>query len=402
MSSSDTTAPPAEPSAAPEASPEAAPEVAPGAAPKAAAPRVRPAAPKPKHQRGPNGPVALVQLACVVIVLVLIAEFLVGTIADHFPRGLDNLGELVLKRHLIDDLEGKPLNVLFTGDSTMDAAADPAVFVATSTRFTSAFNSALLGAPFGGQATWLQSVVLPKLKPRVIIQMVSPIGVTVVGVEGAKAGLVDDNVDSEIQQSDDSVWVSLDHRAREVSYLVRYRQSLRQPQVVYDAIVASATGETPTKVNPLFMKMTEPGYWEQNLTPQGRFSGFNAGHLTKKFNPGPLTGWLDPPPDWVLFDRLLDAEVASGASVAVVFTPIAAEVWLASGIDVPRWRLLEQQMSERAKQRGVATIDLSKADFARKDFNDYLHLNETGSQKFSIQVAEHLDEMCATGELACT
>lgn len=390
MSSSDTTAPPAEPSAAPEAAPET------------ATTRARPAAPRPKHPSGPNGPVALVQLACVVIVLVLIAEFLVGTIADHFPSGLDNIGELVLKRRMIDGLEGRPVNVLFMGDSTMDTAADPAVFVATSTLFTSSFNAALLGAPFGGQTTWLQSVVLPKLKPRVIVQMVSPIGITVVGAEGAKAGLVDDNIDSEIQQSDGSVWVSLDRRAREVSYLVRYRQSLRQPQVVYDAIEASVSGEAPAKVNPLFVKMTKAGYWEQNVTPQGRFSGFNAGRLTKKFNPGQLTGWLDPQPDWVLFDRLLDVEVASGATVAVAFTPIAADVWTASGIDVPRWRKLEQEMAARAKQRGVATIDLSKVGFVRTDYNDFLHLNESGSQKFSIQVAQRLDAMCAKGELACT
>lgn len=362
-----------------------------------------PAPARPKRHRGPNRPVVLVRTATVIVILIIMAELLLSPLSPYLPTGLlDQPREVAIKQQQLDRLVSTPPDVLFMGDSIMDSAGDAAIFSAASTRFDSAYNGALLGAPFAGQRSWLKRVVLPRVKPRVIVQMVSPLAVSAPEAEG-RANVLDDNVDIEIDRADDSFWVGLDRSVSDVSYLVKYRHALRQPDVVVKAVQAMLKGDPPAaKPNVIRAKYSQPGYWDHAISPDGRYNDFNDLRMPAKFNASVIVPLMEVEPDFATFDQLLAFERDSGIAVVVVIAPIAYATYQASGVDMGRWRALADGVKARANIAGLPTIDLTDAGFVRTDFNDYLHMNDNGSRRLSTELARRLDALCAAGTLRCS
>ena len=369
-----------------------------------AAPAPDPAPPDAPAPRRHDPRYTVVRALCILLAVLTAAEMLVSPIAPYFPAGIvDQPGEVARKRQQLDLLAGQPLDVLFMGDSIMDSAGDPTVFADRSRHFATAYNGALLGAPFSGQISWLGRVVLPRVKPRLIVELVSPFAIAAPDADGAAGKVLDDNIETAIDRSEPSWWRDLDRSASDVSYLVRHRHALRQPTVVWTATRSMMAGDEPTagRRNPIRDKLAAPGYWDQHVSSGGRYTDFNSLFLPPRFDTNVIAPALAAEPNYGAFQRLLDYERESGAQVVVVIAPIAIGAYTASGVDLDRWRAIARGIEAHARELGASTIDLTDAGFMRPEFNDYLHLNDRGSLRFSAEIARRIDALCDEGTLAC-
>jgi hypothetical protein len=87
--------------------------------------------------------------------------------------------------------------------------------------------------------------------------------------------------------------------------------------------------------------------------------------------------------------ELLKEAKNSGARVVVVLVPLAAE-HIATYYRSPQWESYERLVKSAVLEEGVEYLDASDWEPEASNYVDSVHLNENGSEKFSVQLANCL------------
>jgi hypothetical protein len=334
-----------------------------------------------------------VRVLAIMLVTALVLELGVRLIAAHLPTvESDDSQELVLKAERIEQLgaSGVPVGAVVLGSSAMDAGVDPATFDASSARFDGSFNAALIGTPLATQERWAHDVVLEQIDPEVALVGVSPLEVHQ-NEEAESLAPVDAIFDASFREVEDGVLPSIERSASDLSYLVRYRGSLRHPRYVGDAVVDTVSRSRE------FPRIDRPdGYWEQNLDARGAVLQYRDRQLDR-VSPE-LVEYLDTTFDApyrperleALLDRLDDAEVPA----VVVSPPIAVDALAAAGADAAVYQAAVDEIATTAEERGLVFLDFSTG-YDSTLFADPLHLNAAGTERFSQDLAAAVDAACA-------
>lgn len=342
----------------------------------------REATPSPPGRRGPRG-VSLVVL--IVVLVVLLAELAVRAAApklrepllwpdweaQHKVAAMDRLG-----------VRGGA-SVVFVGSSMVNAGANPSLASELLPRNRPAFNAALNGSDIFTTDLWTRNVVVPRLRPRVVVVgfnsgelndhweqpglqrrfLQSPYGKRAAGKGGP------------VNRAD--VWL-IEH-----SYLMRYRSVLRTP---VDAFV----GEDKAAIN---QRVDELG----RLVALTKFQGrpYTAGlskdlgvwdTVFRNYRPGGR--------QFDALDRLVDSLTARGIKVVLVRMPVTKDI-----IPLHPQGAADRDRFGRALARFTAghPVTFIDAEAAIGDspsqYVDPVHLNNAGMDRCTAVIVEHLKKL---------
>jgi len=343
----------------------------------------------------------LAALAGAFVVLLVLAEVGVRFVSDQLPPPTaGDTEELVRKHERLAELAdaGQQPEVVFFGNSTIDAGIDPAAFSAASQTFDTAYNAALLGNTLDVPQRWIDEFVLPQTDPDVVVVGITPLDVLEGDRSDADAAIRAASFDVKFDEIDDGLLPRLTRQADDLSYLVRHRSSLREPATFAGAAYDAATGQEPPG------DLSRPdGFWDQHLAPDGAVLAYRQGQLRSP-NTGLVEDVTRALPSDLRLDRIDDVlERVGGTEAVVLIPPIAIQSLAGYGVPVERWREVAALIVQRADHLGVPTIDLSTSTTSFPDdrFYDPIHLNAAGAEQMSAQVASALDAFCANGTLTC-
>ncbi|MFN8039921.1 MAG: D-alanyl-lipoteichoic acid biosynthesis protein DltD [Acidimicrobiales bacterium] len=363
-----------------------------------------PAAPSTPSRPAPtrSWPRTALKGVAIVVVVLLVGELLTRALAPQLvPEswGVRNVSEASIKRDQLAaaSAAGRPPQVLFVGDSTMDAGVSPTAFADASRSFRSGYDAALLGARLPSQRLWVERFVLPEVTPRLVVQGVTPLLVSTLGASPADTSSYDATLSRHLANLDPDLWQQLDETAGEHLALVRYRSSLRSPRLVAEAAWNRVTGAPDRPVverrDDLAAGKTAPDgqsltYVDKTPEKTGLEPLFAAVNQS-----------LDGRTDFGAMDAILATYRAQGLPVVVVIPPVATELMAAGGVDVAAWREAAHRIADQARLRQVPVLDYTDHGYPTSLFGDVMHLNGQGSQRFSADLAADLDGLCARGEL---
>lgn len=277
-------------------------------------------------------------------------------------------------------------SVVFVGSSMINAAADPDLITQRLHLRRPVFNAALNGSGMRAFELWTRKVVVPKLRPKVVVLGFNSEALNDHGLQqetfygkmiGSPLGGGLDGRGSVLDQLE-SWLVSR-------SYLVRYRSELRRPR---DALIGEDRGKTTSRVNRL-----------------GRLDAIKA-FQSRRYSPGrdrQVAAW-----DKVFFDytpggrqlETLDLLVrdltAHGIRVVIARMPVTADATALHPRGVEDQERFDRVLEDFVAGHQVEFFDAGKAVGTSTDlFVDPFHLNTEGSRRFSIEVAEFLRGMAS-------
>ena len=198
----------------------------------------------------------------------------------------------------------------------------------------------------------------------------------------------------------------LEHRLDDVSALVRYRSSLRNPRMLGRAVSDTISGREPRKGIPQVATVEgnrvvprDAAFWRSALRPSGGTAQFHERRLDRERDPdlerrlADAVAKADFRPDRL--DQLIRAVHGSTdrTVVTVVIPPVAAEVLASvargSGPLPGRGRPDRGGRPSRyaSPGRGLLRVSTSRLEL----FADVAHLNGPGSTRFSRDMAAALE-----------
>lgn len=332
--------------------------------------------------------------AAIIVVVVLVAELVARAISPHLlPPTSPGAGEVIVKDRQLAAL-APTTQVLFLGDSTLDAGVDPTAFTDESVRFSSAYNASLMGARLPSQRIWTGRV-LRDHTPQLVVQAATPTLVSHLGVSPDDVSSYDAVLSYNLRQLDGDVWYTLGERAGEVSALVRYRSSLRNPRLAAGAAWDQVTGapELPKAERPA-------GFWDQFTSPVGQNTSF-GNQVAKADNLGglfdALKRLLDGRYDTQPLETLIEGYRDAGIATVVVVPPMSEPLLTAGGVSVAEWRAAAARIVAAGAAHGVPVLDYTSRTYPPEQFADPLHLNVAGSKRFSADLARDIDALCSAG-----
>lgn len=341
----------------------------------------------------------LARLAVVAVVLVGTAELGVRAISAHLPPPTTgDTQELVEKKQQMEERAAvRSTEIVFLGNSTMDAGVEPEAFAATSIEFDSAYNAALLGLPLDTQARWFEEVVDPILQPDVAVLGMNPVDVLQSYYTDNELAVVNASFHARFREIEDGPAAALNRTAYSSSYLYRYRGALRAPTHIVDA-----TRDTLTGAEAGGIWSRPPGFFDDNIGPNGAVLVYRDREMTGEVSSKllrDLSRTLDSDMRAGRIDRLVEQVRASGSDPVVVVPPVALPTLADAGLDADRWREVAGQIASAAAELDVPVVDLSTEDYPPALFSDPIHLNRAGTQRFSFDLARAIDAHCAAGAI---
>jgi hypothetical protein len=343
----------------------------------------------------------LLALTGAFLALVLVAEMAVRVVADQLPPPTAGDTEEIVRKH--DQLDaltaaGRQPEVVFFGNSTIDAGVDPQAFTDASSSFDSAFNAALLGNTLDVPQRWVDGFVLDQTDPQVVVLGVTPLDVLEGDRSEADAAIRAASFDVKFDEIEEGPAADLTRWANDTSYLVRYRSSLQEPATLAEAAWNQLTGQEPPG------DLTRPdGFWEENVADDGAVLAYRQGQLQSP-NAGVVDDLSRALPTDLRLDRVDDLIArADGTDSVLLIPPLALDALAGAGVPVERWHEIAGLIAQRGRELGMTTIDLSAdpAAFPTAMFFDPVHLNAAGAEHLSTQLAVALDALCAQGAITC-
>jgi lysophospholipase L1-like esterase len=279
----------------------------------------------------------------------------------------------------MDDLAARGgASVVFMGSSTVNAAADPLQFARLRPSSRPPFNAALNGADARLDERWLLDVVVPRLRPDVVVLGISSrdlndnashrqLRLYLASAAGRRAmGL-------------ESLTDRFERRAEELSYLVRYRTTLRRPSQVWRG---GDRFRDAARVAPLGQLFALRIYANAPYTITSSFRAVARRDSLHRFAVGGE--------QTAALRRVVARLRAQGVDVVLVTMPITVD-----GIalhpegpqDYERFRTVRDRL---VAETGVRSLDLTPEFPSTKGFFDPFHLNGAGRARFTEALASRL------------
>ena len=329
--------------------------------------------------------------AVALVAVLVLAEVAARAVSPYLPEPpLWTDDTTTVKVAQLDALECADL--VFAGNSMTRDGLDPATFEAADPQERSTYNAALDAATPALQERWVLDEVDPRVTPDGVVLGVSSfdlndeaaIGQTALGAYDAAP------------LSRDDLFGRLQAPFIRTSDLFRYRNEIRDPEVLWDGIQAWRDGERQSRLGPEGI--------EGVLGPQGE--GLSRQELT--YEPSPLTERFAQ--NELLNDFHLGGEQTEAAEdllagladrevdTAVVVLPVTEDYVDLHPGGAAQYEEFLALVERIAADNGAEFIDLH--DLAPDDswFADTHHLNATGAEALSTALPGLLPEDFAVGD----
>ena len=327
----------------------------------------------------------LVREVAVAVIVVLLAELGVRVVASHLPQPQTwPTPEAQEKIDQLSSWQGSHPHVgLVVGGASMaDVAVDAGDVAGAVGPGEAGYNAALEGSPLAAIAPWLTKVVVPRLRPRVVVLGLSPIELNpnVAGEAATDASFL--SVDPIARALGRESWLQrLNRWAGDVSYLFRYRTQLRAPSSWTTARPAHPDNPALTadgrdlRFAPLTMSQFDTVFTNlRDLEAQIARTEFD------RFTVGPQ--------QVAQVGSLVRQLRAEGAAVVVVDLPVAPEaLGLMPRGDADR-QAVATSLANISQQTGARFIDAGV--WPDTLFADPIHLNAAGASRLTSRLRADL------------
>lgn len=306
------------------------------------------------------------------VVLLLGTELAVRAIADRLPPRLEwHTAEAQKKVAQMDALaRAGGADVVFVGSSVVRNGAEPDVI--TAALGVTAYNAGLTAGVPRLMEPWTLDVVLPRLRPKVLV-----IGVTSFDFSEAQQRAFYEafraSPAARRAMGTDSVLDRVDRWLGDHVDLWGYRQSLRRPTVVLDAL-----RDRPLPADP--------------DVDDTKSNGRDAAGELRTFDqrtPGaaglPVNDWSLGTDDPAALGRLVAGARARGVAVLLVDMPVTDEYVAKHPHGAADYATYLQALHALAKSEGVPLVELD----AMRDhsfFLDEVHMNRLGAETFTTEL----------------
>lgn len=337
----------------------------------------------------------------VVVVGLLVAEVGARAVADHLPSsGDDGRQELSRKQARLEELaEQGGVEVVFFGNSTIDAGIDPPRVVQASQQVAGpAYNAALLGAPMYLQDQWIDEVAGGAASPEVavvgfgpldVVDWANPVGDGADPLSPAQQRLFEGLVTDNLAELDDDWLSEVDRTSSDWSVLLEHRGALREPAVVLGATFQAATGREPSAD----LDRTD-ARWDENLSADGQVQQFldRQGAAIEGIGGDFLHRSLETSARPERIEGVVDAFAEHDVPVVLLVAPV--DLGRLPQASAQAYVELAAEIVAEADELGVPVVDISQAAYGPELYADGIHLNAAGSARFSDDVAVALDALC--------
>jgi hypothetical protein len=317
---------------------------------------------------------AKIPLAVALLVL-LLAELTVRVEASRLappltwltPEGQVKVGQMRALR-----AAGKTGGVVFLSSSVLDVGLDPGAFASDSGTKLRVYNGSLSGANMDELRWWADRIVVPLLRPRLIV----------VGLSSREFNANDPQAQKLAAQFFDSPSVRrvdgretlgqrVERYAGDISYLFRYRKSLRRPSQV---LHQNATIQLQKRY------FSSPLGQEMVLSQQSFRHDLDAEFAATFANQFEVS-----PSKVAVFDGLLDDLRRTGATVVVVDAPVTQDYINVHPRKQADYNAYRQALRDSATHAGLRTVSFPVWNTTL--FADPVHLNERGAQWLALRLS---------------
>lgn len=359
--------------------------------------------------RGLARRVSLGWLAVLAVGLFAVTELGTRAVEDWLPFSqAGDAIEIELKYDQIRALEDadKRTDVVFFGNSAMDAAIDPAVWKEASTAYPLAYNASLLGQPFDSVRRWADDFVLSHCDPALVVVGITPFDVPQIDVLNTSRAVVEKLFDEAMDGLEEGPLARADRRLRNQSAVLEHRASFRSPIQLYRAGYDRMTGATKPKQNSLqpvrlvtgeVVTRTEEVWRDHIMQPRGGIANYWG--VTEA---QPLGFGFDSPVQQQIFRSartsrdqmaaLRNTAEDHGARVVFVIPPNLADAYTPFTGSRAATAAAFASVRALATELGISVYDFSEADYPADQFADAVHLNRAGAARFSAELARALDQ----------
>lgn len=267
-------------------------------------------------------------------------------------------------------------SVAFVGSSMMNAAIDPVAFASGARLDRPAFDAALNGADVRTLEAWTLGVVVPLLRPRVVVIGLSSRELNDRGRnQQQQYDLFLRSPDGRRAAGEEGPADTVRRWAERASYLIRYRTVLRRP---FDGSPGggSAPGAEVDAFGTLrgIVRFAAPRY-----IVGADFRRRTTDQVLNDFSIGGVQS--------AALARLLNGLERRGITPVVVTMPVSADAIAMHPRGAPDYQRALTALRDFLRARSVHTIDLADAFPGTTLFSDPFHLTARGRQRFTDLVA---------------
>lgn len=345
----------------------------------------------------------------VTLVVLVLAEGGMRLIGDHLPRRFSgDTVEIELKYDQLEALAaaGEPVDVVFLGNSTLDAAVDPAVFAEASVRYDAPYNAALLGAPLPSVRRWTSDFVLAEVSPDTVVIGVTPLDIPT----NELFGVSKTSIEAAFEASFDSLQPSrlhwLEEEASKRSVLVRERSAFRAPVELWRGITDTIAGREK-QFNDLAPVTLEDGRvvprdretWERELLlPRGgntSYWGYEFdGVVTRRLSTEERRTFETSTVNLEQLQQVIDAVTDGGVhDVVLVIPPHDTPALEDTGVPLDAFHRVAGDLVRFGEERDLPVLDFSEVVWEHRFFYDPAHLSKAGTERFTAILARELDRL---------
>lgn len=344
-----------------------------------------------------------------VVGALLAAELTARWIGPQVPRTAGAEERVYLKADQMAARGSGDTAVAIIGASDTAGGLLPGVIAEKVPELPGIYNAALAGANLDVLRNWSTQIVVPSLRPKVVV-----IGLSVLLTLDMEKAPEDPNAQAAIayqraiEEVDLDLPAGLGRELRRHSALVRYRPWLRDPALAARGL-GNAIGITE-RPDP-----TEPGAfgmdWKTERDPRVVASNTHrTGEVDDYRSPSIAVNGDDTtirildrlalvPLDLGPLDRLLTALADQGVDVAIAISPIDRAVLEPAGFVFTPFERHIATITTWAADRGVPVLDSYGERWDATDFHDRTHVALGGAQRWSERVGTWLAQLCDAGRL---
>ncbi|MGH2726758.1 MAG: hypothetical protein ACRDKS_07250, partial [Actinomycetota bacterium] len=323
-------------------------------------------------KRGRRTPLPII---VALIVLAAAERTLRATASSLAPLNSWNDWEATNKVERMDALAARGgASVVFVGSSMVNAAADPALFSRLLGVKRPAFNAALNGASARLIDLWTLDVVVPRLRPKVVVIGLSSRELNDNGFASARIfRAVRRSPGGRSIAGDLSPTERIQSIGERALYLVRYRTRLRHPST----LTADPEVKRPATVGPL------------GVLDALRIFDHATYRVPERFRdevfPQSLDGFVMGGKEFDALGHLVSTLITQKIRVVLVEMPVTDDTIAAHPQGANDYRRFEDVVGIFA--RSTQLVDADAWFPGTSDFADPMHLNGTGREEFTRRLA---------------
>ncbi len=340
----------------------------------------------------------------------LTAELGARWLGPNLPRHAGSEERAYLKATQMDGRGTGATDLVIVGSSDGAGGLIPDTITQEVPELPNGYNAALAGSRLAVTEAWTDQMVLPLLRPKVVVIAMSPFQILPVSDPAE-----DPNREAEAAYLDAFRVISsggvgsIRWNAMRSSALLRYRPWLRDPVLVVRGL-AVATGMVDRPVGRLdgeglgmdFKTEDDPRVIEANTAPTGEVLDYRSKTLPVDqdvLSAEILANTAVGEPDYDDLTDLVETIRRAGGVPVLTLSPVDRSVLADSGLDLGPYDRLVDDIESWGADHGVPVHDVFTVTWPKDDFHDRTHVATSGAERWSRELGSWLSELCQDGKL---